>query len=112
MCLYQLKKHTEGLTATELASLCEEDKAAISRSLSQIETKGLVAFTDVDGKKRYRTVITLTEQGRKVCEQISQKIDALLEINSKGVSDDEREIFYRIFSKIAGNLEIISKSEE
>ena len=112
MCLYQLKKHTEGLTATELASLCEEDKAAISRSLSQIESKGLVAFTDVDGKKRYRTVITLTEQGRKVCEQISQKIDALLEINSKGVSDDEREIFYRIFSKIAGNLEIISKSEE
>lgn len=109
MCLYQLKQHTEGLTATELASLCEEDKAAISRSLSQIESKGLITFTDVDGRKRYRTVITLTEQGREVCDQISQKIDELLQTNSKGVSDEEREVFYRVFSIIADNLRATSE---
>lgn len=111
MCLYQLKQHAEGLTATELASLCEEDKAAISRSLSKIESKGLITFTEVDGKKRYRTVITLTEQGRKVCDQISQKIDELVQMNSKGISDEEREMFYRVFSVIADNLQLISKNE-
>lgn len=112
MCLYQLKQYAEGLTATELAALCEEDKAAISRSLSQIEKEGLITFTDVDGRKRYRTVITLTEQGRKVCDQISQKIDELLQMNSKGVSDEEREVFYRVFSIIADNLRTTSKNEK
>ena len=31
MCLYQLRQHKDGLTSTELARLCGEDKAAISR---------------------------------------------------------------------------------
>lgn len=110
MCLYQLKQHSEGLTATELASLCDEDKAAVSRSLSKLEGKGMIAFTDVEGKKRYRTVITLTEQGSKVCDQISQKIDEMLQVNSQGISDEERETFYRVFSVIANNLQTTSKT--
>lgn len=111
MCLYQLKQYEKGLTAAELASLCGEDKAAISRSLAMIESKGLITFTDVDGKKRYRTVITLTEQGRKVCDHISQKIDELMRMYSKGISDEEREVFYHTFSVIADNLYAASKSE-
>ena len=109
MCLYQLKQHAEGLTATELATLCDEDKAAVSRSLSKIESKGLISFTDIAGRKRYRTVITLTEQGKNVCDKISQKIDELLQIHSNGISDQDREVFYRVFSVIADNLQEISK---
>lgn len=112
MCLYQLKQHAEGLTATELATLCGEDKAAISRSLSTIESKGMISFTDVEGRKRYRTVITLTEQGKKVCDKISQKIDELLQTYSNGISDEDREVFYRVFTVIADNLQEISKIEK
>ena len=43
MCLYYLGKHPEGLTATQLTELCKEDKAAISRTLSQLSSKGLVS---------------------------------------------------------------------
>ena len=113
MCLYQLKQYPQGLTATELASLCGEDKAAVSRSLAKLESKGMISFTDdEEGKKRYRTVITLTEQGSKVCDQISQKIDEVLQVNSENISDEEREIFYRVFSDIASNLQSISKTEK
>ncbi len=112
MCLYQLKQHDEGLTATELATLCDEDKAAISRSLAKIESKGLISFTDVEGKKRYRTIITLTEQGRNVCDKISKKIDELLQINSNGISDKDREVFYRVFATVADNLQEMSKSDQ
>lgn len=111
MCLYQLRQHEEGLTAAELANLCDEDKAAISRSLSKIESKGLITFTDVEGKKRYRTMITLTDQGKKICDQISQKINKLLQINSKEITDEEREIFYHVFSKIANNLNESCRTE-
>lgn len=112
MCLYQLKQYPQGLTATELATLCGEDKAAVSRSLAKLESKGMISFTDdEEGKKRYRTVITLTEQGSKVCDQISQKIDEVLQVNSENISDEEREVFYRVFSSIASNLQNISKIE-
>lgn len=109
MCLYQLKQHPEGLTATELVRLCGEDKAAISRSLSKIEENGLITFTDVEGRKRYRTIITLTEEGSKVCDQINQKIDELLQLYSKGITDEERAIFYRVFSVIANNLQTVNQ---
>lgn len=111
MSLYQLKQHPEGLTAKELAILCDEDKAAISRSLSKIESKGLIAFTDIEGKKRYRTIITLTEEGSKVCDYISEKIDELLQISSTKISEEDRATFYRVFSVIADNLQVASKIE-
>lgn len=112
MCLYQLKKHTQGLTATELATLCDEDKAAISRSLSMLESKGLIAFTDVEGKKRYRTIITLTLEGREVCDKINEKIEELLQSNDAKISDKEREIFYQVLSAIADNLHTVGKAQD
>lgn len=108
MSLYQLKQHPEGLTATELATLCGEDKAAISRGLSKLESKGMISFIDVEGKKRYRTTITLTEQGIQVCDQMSQKIEELLDIENYEISEEEREIFYRVFTLIADRLQKIS----
>lgn len=108
MCLYQLKQHPEGLTATELATLCGEDKAAISRGLSKLECEEMISFTDIAGKKRYRTTITLTEQGIQVCDQMSQKIEELLDIENYEISEEERENFYRVFTSIADRLQKIS----
>lgn len=108
MCLYQLKQHSEGLTATEIAALCGEDKAAISRGLSKLESKDMVSFTDVEGKKRYRSIITLTEKGIQVCDQMSQRIEELLDTQSNEISDQEREIFYRVFTSVADRLQEIS----
>ncbi|WP_418882088.1 MarR family transcriptional regulator, partial [Waltera sp.] len=55
MCLYYLGKHPEGLTATQLTELCKEDKAAISRTLSQLSSKGLVSCELPEHKRSYRT---------------------------------------------------------
>ena len=54
MCLYHLGKHPEGLTATQLTELCKEDKAAISRTLSQLSAKGLVSCELPENKRSYR----------------------------------------------------------
>ena len=43
MCLYSLGKHPEGLTATQLCRLCGEDKAAISRTITELTEKDLCA---------------------------------------------------------------------
>lgn len=58
MCLFQMQQHPEGLTAAQLSTLCGEDKGAVSRALSELEARGLAAFADQPGRKRYRTEIT------------------------------------------------------
>lgn len=108
MCLYQLKQHPEGLTAKELAILCGEDKAAVSRTLSKLESKDMISFTDIAGKKRYRTTITLTNQGIQICDQISEKIEEVLELQGDEISEEEREIFYKVFTLVADRLQEIS----
>ena len=51
-----------GLTATQLTELCKEDKAAISRTLSQLSSKGLVSCELPEHKRSYRTLYYLTKK--------------------------------------------------
>lgn len=51
MCLYYLGKHPEGLTTSELTKLCCEDKAAVSRALSQLESGGLIVREAPENKR-------------------------------------------------------------
>lgn len=59
-CLYYLTQ-LGPLTAGQLCDRCEEDKAAVSRSLEYLEQNGYVTRPD----KRYRGPLTLTEKGQE-----------------------------------------------
>ena len=101
-CLYYLYK--EGaLTAKELTSICEEDKAAISRSLDYLETCGFI-YCDSVLKKRYNSQLLLTEKGKFIGESISKKIDSIVEQASLGITEEERQILYKCLNIIDGNL--------
>lgn len=107
-CLYYLYKHGS-MTATELCEICDEDKAAISRSIVQLENEGYVRYTDGQ-KKRYRANIELTEKGRNIAEGVAGKVDMILEVAGAGLSDEDRMIMYRSLSIISNNLEALCKS--
>lgn len=111
MCLFQLQQHPEGLTGGQLAQLCDEDKAAISRSVAELRACGLVQVPEGSGR-RYRVQISLTEQGRELTRQMDQKIiDAVL-AGAQGYSQEEREIFYRVLLQIADNLQTACGNSE
>ena len=57
-CLFFLSQNPEGMTAAQLCHLCDEDKAAISRTLAELETKGYLRTQTMSGKK-YRAVVLL-----------------------------------------------------
>ena len=103
-CLFQLAQHPEGLTAAELCSLCDEDKAAVSRCLSQLLQRGLVCGNFPVNKRSYRTRLTLTDSGRELVEQIYQKVDAALVGGSTGLTQQQRENFYATMKLIINNL--------
>ena len=99
-CLYYLSQ-CGGLTASELCERCEEDKAAVSRSLEYLEQNGYVTRPD----KRYRSPLTLTEKGQETGRAIAGKIDRLAEAASEGLTPEQRQVMYDALTCISGHLE-------
>ena len=105
MCLFHLHRHGEGLTAAQLCQLCGEDKAAISRTLCELEGKGFL-HTQVTAGKKYRAMLQLTDTGNMVAKHIDSLIEDWVSAGGNGLTGEERDEFYRILEHIAGNLKL------
>ena len=105
-CLYYLYR-MNGLTATELCERCEEDKATISRALEYLEGNGYLTC-ESKSVKRYKSPFVLTDKGYDVGKKIADKIDAVLDEISVGLTDEERATFYRSLTIISDSLEMVA----
>ena len=103
MCLFYLHRHPEGLTAAQLCQLCDEDKGAISRSITELESGSYLSVQRTDGKN-YRARICLTEKGITAAQQMESLIGNWVEAVGGNLTQQERETFYLVLEKIAGNL--------
>ena len=102
-CLYYLYKE-ESLTAKELSDICDEDKAAISRSILALERLGYLSC-ESESKKRYKAPLSLTEEGNAVAKRIADKIDSVLDFASDALTEDERIKFYENLNSVCDNLQ-------
>lgn len=100
--LYYLYKE-DGMTSRELCDVCEEDKAAVSRSIDYLEKNGYLTC-ESKTEKRYKSPLILTEKGRKTGKHIVDKIDRILQDASIGLSEENRKIFYDSLFLINDNL--------
>lgn len=108
-CLLAISHYPEGITAARLCEVCEKDKAAISRTLSELEQCGMVRRAERNGT-RYRASLTLTEQGKAAAAAVSQKACQAVEQAGNGLNDAQREVFYQVLALIADNLHTICKN--
>lgn len=104
MCLYILGKQPDGLTAAQLCDLCGEDKAAISRTVSELSEKNYIKLEVQPQKRAYRARIRLTEQGKKAIRYINDRINSALEAVGTGLNEAQRSEFYQALTHIADNL--------
>ena len=102
-CLLAMKKHPEGITAARLCEVCDKDKAAISRIIAELEAAGMVLRENRNGSK-YRASLMLTPQGQAAAEAVVEKARLAVEKAGIGFGEEDREVFYRVLSIIAGNL--------
>lgn len=103
MCIFYLKHNPEGLTATQLCSMCSEDKAAISRSLSELIDKEFI-YTENTEKKKYRAIVRLTEEGMKVADKVDLLVAQWVEAGGEGLTKEDRDAFYYALNVISENL--------
>lgn len=109
-CLYYLYQ-CGPMTAGDLCDRCEEDKAAVSRSLDSLEKMGFVDCK-LTGGKRYRAILHLTPQGEEVAREICREIDKILEEAGAGLEEAMRQSMYQGLKVICLNLEAITEQEK
>lgn len=105
-CLVAISHHSEGVTAAELCTLCEKDKASISRTIADLIARNLVHRV---GSGAYRAALCLTEEGKKIAEIVNRKVELAARRAGEGLNDDDRAILYGCLSRISGNLKKISQ---
>ena len=108
-CMLVMERNPEGITAAQLCGTCEKDKAAISRTLAELEAAGMITREDPNGK-RYRSQLYLTAKGRDVAEQVSDRVHEAVSRVSNGYDVATREIFVHVLSLIAVNLQDLYKN--
>lgn len=106
--LNTLYECSEGITAAKLGELCCKNKADVSRMVSILEKKGLVNKEAVGGNL-YRAKLLLTQEGRYAAEQVRKNAALAVELAGAGMTDSEREVFYRCLEQITANLQALSK---
>ena len=107
-CLLTLKQYPEGITAARLCEICDRDKAAISRTVAELEELGLVRREDPNGK-RYRSCLKLTPQGTQTAQHVNELVYAAVTQASAGYDARQREVFISVLSMIAENLQDICR---
>ena len=90
------------MTAAELTKFLGKNKAEVSRTVADLEEKGLIVKTS--GSVNYRVRLCLTEEGKAVSDDLSRTLDEVVFFVGQGVNDEEREILYRSLESINDNL--------
>lgn len=103
--LVAMVRYPQGITAAQLGRLCDKDKAAVSRAVSELEREGLVRRA---GGKSYRAPLVLTKRGQIAAAKVNDKASRAVETAGRGLTDENRGIFYHSLDLIASNLQRIA----
>jgi DNA-binding MarR family transcriptional regulator len=106
--LLAISRHPEGITASALCEVCDKDKAAVSRIIGEMESKGLLQKIN-DGTSQYRARISLTPAGEQAAAFVRERASAAVELAGSGLSDEDRKTFYKTLELISENLQEICK---
>ena len=106
--LLAMSRYPEGITSGELVKLCDKDKAAISRTVAELEREGMVLRVGKNGNL-YRAALMLTERGQEAARIVGERAKQAVEAASSGLSAEHRKILYATLELIADRLQTIGE---
>ncbi len=101
MCIFKLNRNPEGMTLTALSAACEEDKAAMSRTVAELTRLGYVKTATIN---RYRAPVMLTDKGMEIAAKVDEMVIEAVNAGGNGLTEDERRTFYKALTLISDNL--------
>lgn len=110
MCLYCLGRAQGGMTAAELSRRAGVTRAAVSRSLAQLEQGGLVAVEPArDDARLYRAPVRLTSAGRETMAEVDAAISRVMERVDSALDDEQRPRLYASLASVLDCLRTIGR---
>ena len=92
-----------GIRQDDIVFGIDASKAAISRTVSSLERKGLIVRMKREGDRRSYE-IRLTDKARGLQSYIQAQYQDMVQAASKGIPDQVVEEFTQVFEKVAENL--------
>ena len=102
--ILHLWDHPEGLSATELASKSMVDRSLVSREIVDLAKRGYVTLAASEGKRKYNSRITLTEQGVALARRINDVAENVRTDVNEGTTEEELTAFYITLEKMHRNF--------
>ena len=106
--LVAMHRYPEGITAADLCEVCDKDKAAVSRAVTEMEKHGLLSKL-CGYENQYRALLRLTEKGRHAAEYVCRKAVCAVQIAATEVDDEARAVMYRSLRSVASRVQLITK---
>ena len=96
--------HTpDGLTISQLCEICDQDKAAVSRAVSELVGREFI-WRDNPRKNHYRAKLKLSERGAELAKEVCNSSKAVFDEAIEGFSPEQRDAFYEFMFAVSENL--------
>ena len=102
--LHYLYHHGNQTTQRDLGAYLKVKPSTANGILDRMEEKGLLSRSVSEQDARQR-VITLTEKGAELREQVHQAFHESEELMMKGLSEEERDQLFACLERVIRNLE-------
>ena len=104
LALLHISEAEGRITQQELACMLETDKVSMVRNIDYLSAKGYVERTrNPEDRRKYS--LTLTPKARKALPEIRDSFWQLNHLAFGGLSESEKESFYRMLQIIKNNLQ-------
>lgn len=108
--LYLLRKHPEGLSASELAAAGQSNRSLVSREIDELFDKGIIFTQDNGNKRRYGWKLMLTSKGKQLADVISAVVTDIQNSVSRDISEEDLISFYQTLRILANGFNELEKS--
>ena len=106
--LVAMQRYPEGITAADLCEVCDKDKAAVSRAVTEMEKHGLLSKLG-NRENQYRAMLHLTEKGKHAAEFVCRKAISAVQIAAEEIDDETRKSLYRALRSVARQMQYICR---
>ena len=106
--LVAMQRYPEGITAADLCEVCDKDKAAVSRAVTEMEKHGLLSRL-TGRENQYRAMLRLTEKGKQAAEFVCRKAISAVQIAAEEIDDETRKALYRALRSVSRQMRFICR---
>lgn len=101
---YLTIRNNEGINQKEISKILNVNKATTNKAIRKLEELGYV-YTVIDESDKRNHLLFLTEEGKKILPQVSEKLQAYSSGMVEGFDATEKEMFFSLLKRVYMNSE-------